>query len=70
MVEAAGVEPASEIVVNRETPCLVQFRKFAFSAQNGQETLEASPMILSLPHGPSGNNQPAVRRPLSAHRQR
>ena len=23
MVEAAGVEPASEIVVSRETPCLV-----------------------------------------------
>jgi hypothetical protein len=27
-------------------------------------------MISLLPHGPSGNNQPAVRRPLSAHRQR
>jgi hypothetical protein len=27
-------------------------------------------MILLLPHGPSGNNQPAVRRPLSAHRRR
>jgi len=25
MVEAAGVEPASEIVVNRETPCSVAF---------------------------------------------
>ena len=28
MVEAAGVEPASEIVVSRETPCLVEFRRF------------------------------------------
>jgi hypothetical protein len=27
MVEAAGVEPASEIVVNKETPCSVAFRK-------------------------------------------
>src|SRR5882757_4819360 len=25
LVEAAGVEPASEIVVNRETPCVVAF---------------------------------------------
>ena len=28
MVEAAGVEPASEIHVSRETPCLVEFRRF------------------------------------------
>jgi len=28
MVEAAGVEPASEIAVSREDPCSVQFRKF------------------------------------------
>jgi len=27
-VEAAGVEPASEIHVSRETPCLVEFRRF------------------------------------------
>ena len=38
MVEAAGVEPASEIVVSRETPCLVAFRRFASCAQNGQDT--------------------------------
>jgi hypothetical protein len=25
-------------------------------------------MISSLPHGPSGGNQPAVRRPSPAHR--
>jgi hypothetical protein len=28
MVEAAGVEPASEIAVSRETPCSVAFRRF------------------------------------------
>jgi len=26
MVEAAGVEPASEITVSQESPCSVQFR--------------------------------------------
>jgi len=26
MVEAAGVEPASEIAVSQESPCSVQFR--------------------------------------------
>jgi hypothetical protein len=28
LVEAAGVEPASEIVVSRENPCSVRFRRF------------------------------------------
>jgi hypothetical protein len=28
-VEAAGVEPASEIVVSQETPCSVEFQRFA-----------------------------------------
>ena len=41
---------------------------FAASAQNGQDALKASPMILWLQHGPSGNHQPTVRRPLTAHR--
>ena len=27
MVEAAGVEPASEIIVSRENPCSVRFRR-------------------------------------------
>ncbi len=31
---------------------------FAPSAQNGQDALEASPMILWLQHGPSRNHQP------------
>jgi hypothetical protein len=30
-VEAAGVEPASEIAVNKETPCSAAFRKFRFA---------------------------------------
>ena len=29
MVEAAGVEPASEIAVSRENPCSVRFRMFS-----------------------------------------
>ena len=29
MVEAAGVEPASEIAVSRESPCCVRFRMFS-----------------------------------------
>ena len=38
-------------------------------AQNGQDAPKASPMISWLQHGPSCNHQPAVRRPLAAHRQ-
>jgi hypothetical protein len=49
MVEAAGVEPASENVTGQETTCLFAFmpqalgvstlpKTFAASAQNGQET--------------------------------
>jgi hypothetical protein len=29
MVEAAGVEPASEIAVSQENPCSVRFRMFS-----------------------------------------
>ena len=32
MVEAAGVEPASEIVVSLENPCSVQFRMVSLRA--------------------------------------
>jgi hypothetical protein len=55
MVEAAGVEPASENVTGQETTCLFAFMPQAFDAtagaspgtfaahaQNGQETLAAS----------------------------
>jgi hypothetical protein len=53
VVEAAGVEPASENVTGQETTCLFTFmpqasgvstlpKTFAAHAQNGQETLAAS----------------------------
>jgi len=53
LVEAAGVEPASENVTGQETTCVVAFMPqslgvsaqpgtFAASAQNGQETGAAS----------------------------
>jgi hypothetical protein len=44
MVEAAGVEPASEIVVNKER-LHAQSRSegFALRAQNGQNTRKTSP---------------------------
>jgi hypothetical protein len=53
MVEAAGVEPASENVTGQETTCLFSFMPqslgvatlpgtFAARAQNGQETRAAS----------------------------
>ena len=32
LVEAAGVEPASEIAVSRENPCSVRFRMFSLQA--------------------------------------
>ena len=53
LVEAAGVEPASENVTGQETTCLFAFmpqalgvstlpKTFAAAAQNGQETVAAS----------------------------
>ena len=48
MVEAAGVEPASEIVVSQECSCFVRFRfGFAGDAQNGQDAPKASPIDLA-----------------------
>ncbi len=59
MVEAAGVEPASEIAVSRESPCCVRFDWIRSEAlKNGQDAPETSPMILWLQHGPSRNHQP------------
>src|SRR5947209_7868849 len=75
MVEAAGVEPASENVTGQETTCLFAFMPrhypgtFAASAQNGQETATASLMISSSPLRRGGEDQPAVRRPSEAHGQ-
>jgi len=42
MVEAAGVEPASEIAVSRENPCSVRFRMFS------PQTLRTDKMRLKL----------------------
>jgi hypothetical protein len=60
MVEAAGVEPASEIHVSKETPCVVDSKGFALRAQNRQDARSTSPMISSLRLGPRLRNQPAV----------
>jgi hypothetical protein len=68
MVEAAGVEPASEIHVSKETTCVVDSEGFALRAQNRQDARNASPVISSLQLGPGCRNQPAVRRPFAAHR--
>jgi hypothetical protein len=65
MVEAAGVEPASENVTGEETTCLVRscFRAstetFAAGAQSGQETQTTSPGISSPALGPHAGSQPA-----------
>ena len=42
LVEAAGVEPASEIAVSRENPCSVRFRMFS------PQTLRTDKMRLKL----------------------
>jgi hypothetical protein len=42
MVEAAGVEPASEIAVSQESPCSVRFRMFS------PQTLRTDKMRLKL----------------------
>jgi hypothetical protein len=68
MVEAAGVEPASEIHVSKETPCVVDSKGFALRAQNRQDACSTSPMISSLRLGPRLRNQPAVRRSSATHR--
>ena len=48
--------------------CPIRFGSLP-ALKNGQDAPETSPMILWLQHGPSRNHQPAVRRPLAAHRQ-
>ena len=48
MVEAAGVEPASEIAVSQECSCFVRFHfGFAWDAQSGQDAPETSPIDLA-----------------------
>jgi hypothetical protein len=69
LVEAAGVEPASEIHVSKETPCVVDSEGFALRAQNRQDARSTSPMISPLGLGPRPRGQPAVRRSFATHRQ-
>ncbi len=46
MVEAAGVEPASEIAVSQESPCCVRFLLDSLPAlRTDKMRQEASPMI-------------------------
>jgi len=59
MVEAAGVEPASEIVVNKETPCSVAFRKVSRCALR-TDKMRALLVRGSHPHSP----YPAMRTSL------
>jgi hypothetical protein len=68
MVEAAGVEPASEIDDNKERlHAQSRSEDFALRAQNGQGARNASLWIsFPLPRRSVGN-QPAVRRPFAAH---
>ncbi len=48
MVEAAGVEPASEIAVSRESPCCVRFDWVrSATLKNGQDAPETSPIDLA-----------------------
>jgi len=71
MVEAAGVEPASENVTGQETTCLFTFmpqalgvstlpKTFAVAAQNGQETPAASLKISPSRPRRSREDQPSV----------
>jgi hypothetical protein len=61
LVEAAGVEPASEDAVRKERlHAQSRSRDFAPRPQNGQGDPGTSPMISPSPHGPSGEGQPAV----------
>ncbi len=70
MVEAAGVEPASEIDVNKERlHAQSRSEDFALRAQNGQGARNASLWISSSLPRRSGEDQPAVRRPLAARGQ-
>jgi len=74
MVEAAGVEPASENAVSKEPTYLVTFLRrlpgtLAGRAQNGQETQPASLMISPWTHRRRVQDQLTVRRPVSAREQ-
>ena len=51
MVEAAGVEPASEIQVSKETPCVVAFRLVSCNALR-TDKIRIPPACRSRPANP------------------
>jgi len=78
VVEAAGVEPASENVTGQETTCLFQFMPqslglaaqpgtFAADAQNGQETQAASLKVSSSCPDVAGKTSPLYDVLTAAH---
>ena len=59
LVEAAGVEPASEITVSRECPCSVRFRMFSPGGLRTDKMADKLVRLISLlPPGPSRSSQP------------
>ena len=74
MVEAAGVEPASENAASKEPTYLVRFQRrlpgtLASRAQNRQETRPASLKVSPRTPRRSVQGQLTVRRPVSTHEQ-
>ncbi len=78
LVEAAGVEPASENVTSQETTCLFRFMPqslglatqpgtFAADAQNGQETQAASLKVSSSSPDVAGKTSPLYDVLTAAH---
>jgi len=78
LVEAAGVEPASENVTGQETTCLFRFMPqslglaaqpgtFAADAQNGQETQAASLKVSSSSPDVAGKTSPLYDVLTAAH---
>ena len=78
LVEATGVEPASENVTGQETTCLFRFMPqslglaaqpgtFAADAQNGQETQAASLKVSSSRPDVAGKTSPLYDALTAAH---
>jgi len=60
LVEAAGVEPASEIAVSQESSCFVRFRMFSpYTLRTDKMRIKLVRLISLQPPGPSRFRQPA-----------
>ena len=60
MVEAAGVEPASEIAVSQESSCFVRFRMFSpHTLRTDKMRIKLVRLISLQPPGPSRFSQPS-----------